>query len=95
MKYGPDGQPLFRIDCMAIEGDTTDTAVDADGNIFVSFTSDDAPFSRGLLEFDAQGALQHRWPGIGDFIAIVDDGAAILATSNHQPYVKKFALPKD
>jgi hypothetical protein len=95
VKYAPDGQPLFRIDCEAIDGDTTDTAIDPDGNIFVSFTSDDEPFTRALVEFDPKGTLVHRWPGIGDYIAIVDDGAAIVATSNHQPYVTKFALPKD
>lgn len=94
VKYAADGQPQLLIDCTAIDGDTTDTAIDPDGNIFVSFTSDDEPFARALVEFDATGKLQHRWPGIGDYIAIVDEGAAILATSNHQPFVKKFALPK-
>ena len=48
VKYGPDGQPLLRIDCTAIDGDTTDTAIDPEGNIFVSFTSDEEPFVRGL-----------------------------------------------
>jgi hypothetical protein len=95
VKYGADGQPLLRIDCTAIDGDTTDTAIDPEGNIFVSFTSDEEPFVRGLAEFDPEGTLKHSWPGIGDYITIVDDGTAILATSNHQAYVKKFALPKD
>ena len=95
VKYGPDGQPLLRIDCTAISGDTTDTAIDPEGNIFVSFTSDEEPFLRGLAEFDPKGTLKHSWPGIGDYITIIDDGTAILSTSNHQAYVKKFALPKD
>lgn len=95
VKYAADGQPLFQIDCAAISGDTTDTAVDPDGNIFVTFTSDEEPFMRGLLEFDAEGTLEHRWPGIGDYIAVVDNGTAIIATNSHEPYVKKFALPKD
>ena len=95
VKYGADGQPLLRIDCTAIDGDTTDTAIDPNGNIFVSFTSDEEPFVRGLAEFDPEGALKHSWPGIGDYITIVDDGAAILATAYRDAYVKKFALPKD
>ncbi len=95
VKYGPDGQPLLKIDASALDGDTTDTAVDPRGNIFVSFTSDEEPFLRGLAEFGPDGTLKHSWPGIGDYITIVDDGTAILATSNHQAYVKKFALPKD
>jgi len=78
-----------------MDGDTTDTAIDPEGNIFVSFTSDEEPFVRGLAEFDPEGTLKHIWPGIGDYIAVVDDGTAILATGNHQAYVKKFALPKD
>ena len=41
-----------------------------------------------------EGTLKHSWPGIGDYITIVDDGTAILATSTRPGVREEIRAPE-
>lgn len=95
LKFAADGQLVLRIDCQALDGEITDSAGGPDGHLFATFTSDAEERQRGFAEFDADGKLLHLWPGIGEEVWVVDDGAAVLVTDYVRSPLAKYALPKD